>query len=192
MPLLAHGPADPYDRMVYCGQAVGYRCPEVTPKTTKIVPHETVEPTFSGSTGGPAAGSVFAGGVIQGVGQQLASQAAQKPAAPAPVTFSNILFDFNSSRLTPVATAALQGSVDKLKGKAIELAGFTDAIGGEGYNTRLALKRAEAVRDYLVGQGIPAAAIQLRGQGLCCYVSANDSDESRRLNRRVEIRQKAS
>lgn len=74
-----------------------------------------------------------------------------------------------------------------LRTKRIELRGFTDALGGEGYNDQLALRRARQVQQYLIEHGIPGPAITINGDGKCCYVSPNESDESRRRNRRVEI-----
>lgn len=103
-----------------------------------------------------------------------------------------MLFDFNKSVLTPRAQQDLKALIPVLRGKALLLAGFTDSIGKEGYNDKLALARSETVRQFLISNGLTANPITIQGEGVCCYVAPNDSDESRRLNRRVEIRLKGA
>jgi len=112
-------------------------------------------------------------------------------AVPTPVinlTLANVLFDFDKSVITPAALQQLTGDLPKLKGKQIELVGFTDAKGTESYNQRLAERRASAVKNELIKLGIDPAAIQASGKGDCCFVAGNVTDADRQLNRRVEIR----
>src|SRR5579864_9218003 len=72
-------------------------------------------------------------------------------------------------------------------GMHIEIEGHTDSIGGDDYNMTLSQHRAEAVRDYLVQQGIPNGTIVARGLGKAGPVATNDTPEGRQQNRRVEL-----
>lgn len=161
---------DKYDPLVYCGGTGPYGCPQPTQKTVRAKPapapiEQPPSPVFASNAGAPTG-------------------AADMEA------FSDVLFDFNKSVLTPTAQQDLRALSSVLKGRTLQLAGFTDSVGGEAYNDRLALARANAVRDFLVSRGLDAGAISTIGEGVCCYVASNSSDESRRLNRRVEIRLK--
>ncbi len=70
----------------------------------------------------------------------------------------------------------------------IEIIGFTDAMAGEAYNSALSKKRAEAVYNYLVANGIAKDRLKMRGAGKSEYVGDNDSETGKQLNRRVEFR----
>lgn len=74
-----------------------------------------------------------------------------------------------------------------IKATRIELIGRTDDVGQKAYNDRLARKRAEHVRDWLVMQGIHAP-IEVRAEGMCCYLDSSHTEVARRYNRRVEVR----
>ncbi len=71
---------------------------------------------------------------------------------------------------------------------AIFIDGHTDNSGSRIYNRRLSKERAEAVRDYLVGKGIPAAIIRTRYHGERFPVADNDSKQNKAQNRRTTIR----
>lgn len=92
-------------------------------------------------------------------------------AAPKVATLkSKGLFDFNKSVLRPDAKSALDTDVVKRKGevktvKAVTINGHADRIGSHDYNQKLSEKRAEAVKAYLVGQGVPANNIDTNGFG---------------------------
>lgn len=120
------------------------------------------------------------------------------PAPPAPpkptsekVTFAaDALFDFNKAVLKPEATAKLDDLVSKLAGVNLEVivaVGHTDAIGGDAYNDKLSIRRAEAVKSYLVKKGIEANRIYTEGKGKRQPVADNKTDAGRAKNRRVEI-----
>jgi OmpA-OmpF porin, OOP family len=68
-----------------------------------------------------------------------------------------------------------------------EIVGHTDAIGTEAYNDRLSQRRAEAVRNFFVSQGIAAARISVAGKGEREPVAPNTTAEGRVQNRRVEV-----
>jgi outer membrane protein OmpA-like peptidoglycan-associated protein len=65
--------------------------------------------------------------------------------------------------------------------------GHTDITGSEEKNRELSLKRAIAVRDYLIGQGVPASRMDVAGLGSSRPVASNETAEGRARNRRVEI-----
>jgi OOP family OmpA-OmpF porin len=67
-------------------------------------------------------------------------------------------------------------------------AGHTDAVGTDQYNMRLSLRRANAVRDYLIAGGISASRIRAEGFGESQPVASNETAEGRAQNRRVELR----
>lgn len=69
----------------------------------------------------------------------------------------------------------------------IRLDGHTDNSGAEEYNRQLSLRRARAVADVLIGIGMPAANVQVRGLGATQPVADNRSAEGRAENRRVAM-----
>ena len=70
---------------------------------------------------------------------------------------------------------------------AVRIAGYTDSIDSEAYNLKLSKRRAEAVRDYLVSQGISTARVEPVGKGESSPVASNKTAEGRAQNRRVEF-----
>jgi OOP family OmpA-OmpF porin len=69
----------------------------------------------------------------------------------------------------------------------IELDGRTDDIGSKAFNDRLARKRAEHVRDWLLREGVKAT-IALTAEGACCFADSDKTERARQRNRRVEVR----
>jgi len=69
--------------------------------------------------------------------------------------------------------------------------GHADADGTVKYNERLAMRRAESLKKYLAGQGVPVdrMTIVLRSFGECVPVAPNSTDEGRALNRRAELKE---
>ena len=117
---------------------------------------------------------------------------APKPAVAAQkVTFAaDAFFDFNKAVLKPEAKAKLDDLTGKLKGITLEViiaVGHTDAVGGDAYNQKLSVKRAEAVKAYLVTKGIEPNRIYTEGKGKKQPVADNKTAEGRAKNRRVEI-----
>ena len=116
--------------------------------------------------------------------------------APAPkveraIAFDNILFDFGKTVLKPEATQVLDRLALFLKenrDKRVELEGHADAVGRETTNLRLSAKRAAAVKDYLVQQGIEASRISVQGFGGIKPVADGKTEAGRARNRRVEIK----
>lgn len=104
------------------------------------------------------------------------------------VTERAIHFDFGNSQPTDNGLKALRDLVPLTrKATRIEVLGRTDDIGPKAYNDRLARQRAEHVRDWLVRQEIEAL-IEVRAEGMCCYLDSSRTEAARRNNRRVEVR----
>jgi len=103
---------------------------------------------------------------------------------------SDVLFKSGSYELMPGARerlAKVSGIVLAYPSLKLSVEGHTDSIGTDDYNQQLSEHRAEAVRDYLVQQGIPADSIQASGFGKTAPVASNDTPEGRQQNRRVEL-----
>ncbi len=111
------------------------------------------------------------------------------PPPPAPQSFM-VFFDWDSAKLNPQATSVVgqAAAAYKTKGSSrITATGHTDTSGTEAYNMALSLRRANAVKDALVQQGVPATAIAVVGrgeQGLLVQTGPNVREPQ---NRRVEI-----
>jgi outer membrane protein OmpA-like peptidoglycan-associated protein len=86
-------------------------------------------------------------------------------------------------KLAEVATALAQGD----PASKIVVEGHTDSVGGVAMNQTLSLKRAEAVRDELIAQGVSGTRVSVEGFGPSRPVADNDSPAGRANNRRVEI-----
>jgi OmpA-OmpF porin, OOP family len=65
--------------------------------------------------------------------------------------------------------------------------GHTDSVGSDAYNQRLSVRRAEAVKAYLVSKGIEKNRVYTEGKGEKQPVADNKTAEGRAKNRRVEI-----
>jgi outer membrane protein OmpA-like peptidoglycan-associated protein len=83
--------------------------------------------------------------------------------------------------------AKFSGIVASYPALRFNVEGHTDNTGSVAMNTELSLKRAMAVRDYLIGQGVPASSIDVAGLGLSAPIGDNSTTEGRERNRRVEI-----
>lgn len=106
------------------------------------------------------------------------------------VNMGDVLFDTGKADLRPAAREALaklSGIVLNYPSLQLMIEGHTDSTGTEEFNQMLSEKRADAVRDYLVVQGLPADKIAAQGLGQSMPVADNKTAEGRQKNRRVEI-----
>ncbi|MEJ6022610.1 outer membrane protein OmpA [Ramlibacter sp. PS4R-6] len=116
--------------------------------------------------------------------------APQPPAATKVTYAADAFFDFDKAVLKPEGKAKLDDLVDKVKGINLEViiaVGHTDSVGNDGYNQKLSVRRAEAVKSYLVSKGIEKNRVYTEGKGEKQPVADNKTAEGRAKNRRVEI-----
>jgi OOP family OmpA-OmpF porin len=100
-------------------------------------------------------------------------------------------FDFDKSNIRADARPILDQAITMLKEEGtitIIAEGHTDAVGSDQYNERLSMRRATAVKDYLVRGGISSNRIEIRGLGESQPVASNETADGRAQNRRVELR----
>ena len=105
---------------------------------------------------------------------------------------ANVLFDFDKSSLKPGGKEALKAYLKEARAhlssaRKVKITGHTDNVGGKEYNMKLSLRRAEAVRDYLVSLGVDSKKMKVIGKGETKPVASNSTKEGRAKNRRVEI-----
>ncbi|HUI28401.1 MAG TPA: OmpA family protein [Candidatus Kryptonia bacterium] len=118
-----------------------------------------------------------------------------KPAPPPPmkkkIVLRGVNFDFDKSNIRADARPVLNEAIATLKQEGsitIVAEGHTDSKGKAAYNQKLSLRRANAVRDYLIAGGISASRISVEGYGETRPVASNATDDGRAQNRRVELR----
>ena len=112
-------------------------------------------------------------------------------AADTAINLAGVNFGYNSHELTDEARRILDRVADILSQHAdlhLQVAGHTDAQGDPAYNQWLSLQRAQAVRDYLVAQGVNSGHIGAAGYGGEQPIADNTTKEGLRMNRRVELR----
>ena len=143
----------------------------------------------------PATAAVDCDGALKA---QTAAPAPAAVVAPAPapavaskVTYSaDAFFDFDKSVLKPAGKAKLDDLTGKIKDINLEViiaVGHTDSIGSDAYNQKLSVRRAEAVKAYLVSKGIEKSRVYTEGKGKKQPVADNKTAAGRAQNRRVEI-----
>lgn len=106
------------------------------------------------------------------------------------------LFDFDKALLKPEAEPALEALAAQLQNlgqEPVEITGYTDSKGDDAYNEKLSLRRANAVKDWLLAKGLPNN-FRTQGMGEKDPVAENtlangaDNPDGRAKNRRVEIK----
>ncbi|HRG31749.1 MAG: OmpA family protein [Saprospiraceae bacterium] len=103
----------------------------------------------------------------------------------------NIYFATGSAELTGDSEPALkvmEDAFNKYPKLKVEISGHTDNVGDAGTNLELSKKRAESVRNYLVGKQIESSRITVTGFGMNKPVESNDTEEGRYKNRRIEFK----
>ncbi len=106
------------------------------------------------------------------------------------VTLGDVLFDTARADLKPGSLQKLYPLVDYLRQHAdtmVKIEGYTDSRGSEAYNEELSSRRAEAVRDFLAGNGISAQRMTVQGMGENFPIASNSTSAGRQQNRRVDV-----
>jgi outer membrane protein OmpA-like peptidoglycan-associated protein len=119
-----------------------------------------------------------------------AAPAAVPQAPMAPVNSYMVFFDWDRSNLSQQALATIQQAANSFKSKGsarIVATGHADRSGPENYNMALSLRRANAVKDALVRDGVPATAISVVGKGETQPLVPTADGVREPQNRRVEI-----
>ena len=107
------------------------------------------------------------------------------------VAVYGINFDFDRATLRPDSEPVLRQVLALFKSEGqlkAEIGGHTDNVGQAAYNLKLSAGRADAVKAWLVSNGVAAARLEARGYGDTQPLVANDGDAHRARNRRVELK----
>ncbi len=107
-----------------------------------------------------------------------------------PATRFTLHFDFDSDSLDQDAVQLLEKAADAAAGNqsvTIDVTGHADRAGGEDYNLRLSLGRANAVLEALTGKGVDPSRITITGRGETMPAVATEDGAKEAANRRVEI-----
>ena len=112
--------------------------------------------------------------------------------APNIITVGGGYFGFDSAEINEAAWTAIANVVTEKLGKkpgsSLVIEGHTDSTGPSDYNQNLSERRAEAVKSFFAGKGIPAASMTTVGYGETMPRVSNTTPEGRAVNRRVDIR----
>jgi outer membrane protein OmpA-like peptidoglycan-associated protein len=192
-------------------------CASVNDFATNPEKQKTRQGTAIGAAGGAAVGLLVGGGwkgalIGAGVGalagglvgsyqdkqeaqlrQQMAGTGVEVVRMGDNLTLSmpgNVTFAFDSAKLNPQFDPVLDKLAQTLveyNKTVIQIAGHTDSTGSHAYNMKLSEQRANSVKTYLVGRGVPANRLVTIGAGPDYPIASNDTEEGRAQNRRVEI-----
>ncbi len=151
----------------------------------------------SGAVGGAIVGAII--GHCLWDREAVVAQAIPPPPPPAPapppvqkkIVLRGVNFDFNKSNIRPDAAGILREAAAILKENPnvqTSVEGHTDSVGSDQYNLALSLRRATAVKQFLVKEGVTESRLSVRGLGETKPVASNDTEDSRAQNRRVELK----
>jgi OmpA-OmpF porin, OOP family len=127
---------------------------------------------------------------VQQLQRELAALQAKQTDRGLVLTLGDVLFETGKADLRPGALRNLYPLVtflQKYPEHRVLIEGHTDSVGSEAYNLDLSQRRADAVRDFLLQNGVKAAQLTTRGYGKASPVASNDTTEGRQQNRRVEL-----
>jgi outer membrane protein OmpA-like peptidoglycan-associated protein len=106
------------------------------------------------------------------------------------LTLGDVLFSSGTATLNGGGNGHLDklaGFLNHYPGRTATINGYTDSIGSDDYNQGLSERRAQAVKDFLVGQGIDSPRLTATGMGKSSPVASNGTAAGRQQNRRVEV-----
>jgi outer membrane protein OmpA-like peptidoglycan-associated protein len=106
------------------------------------------------------------------------------------LTLGDTLFATGRAEIKSGATANLDRLttfLNEYPKRTASIEGYTDSMGSDDMNQSLSERRAEAVKNYLVGQGVVSARLTASGRGESSPVADNESAAGRQQNRRVEV-----
>jgi OOP family OmpA-OmpF porin len=128
----------------------------------------------------------------QGVNETDTSAMQQAPVPDSPGTMS-VYFEFDKSEFS--ADAMTDRYIEKSnsylaqnQNAVLLIVGYTDAVGTDDYNLELGGRRAQAIKSYFGGKGIPATRSITESRGEKEPVDDNNTNEGRAKNRRAEIK----
>lgn len=135
-------------------------------------------------------------GVVYGQLTERAEVVTEQPdEIPIPVevvrevpVLNDVLFDFDKAVLKTAGLAVVDGLVAELKAhpdEMVQIAGHTCSVGDEEYNDELSKRRADAIREYLINQGVEPDRVYAAGYGESQPKASNATPESRVMNRRA-------
>ncbi|MEM8654223.1 MAG: OmpA family protein [Pseudomonadota bacterium] len=158
---------------------------------------------LAGDTGTAVAGAVVGGLIGGAIGYDLDQQEAElRRELASGVTITNtgdrlivsfpeaILFAVNSFTVRPGLNsdmAALARSLERYPASTVQIVGHTDSDGDAAFNQQLSERRANAVADVLLAQGVPFNRVQTFGRGESQPIATNATAAGKQQNRRVEI-----
>jgi OOP family OmpA-OmpF porin len=106
------------------------------------------------------------------------------------VVLEGIMFESAKATIRPESKTILTKVYESLQANpdvTVIIAGHTDSVGGEDSNRSLSLRRAQAVKDWLVDKGVDSARIKVIGKGEAEPIASNDTSDGRAKNRRIEF-----
>ncbi len=118
-------------------------------------------------------------------------KAPAKGATPIATQRRSIYFEPNSAKMSLDSRAIVDEIASFMRAyenTVVDIEGNTDSTGPREFNMKLSHERAQAVKDYLVGKGFPAARMRTAGNGPDKPVDSNTTPEGREKNRRTDIK----
>lgn len=107
-----------------------------------------------------------------------------------PLVLDDVNFEFDSDKLLPGAESILNQAAVDLRSASYprtQVDGYTDSTGPDAYNLRLSERRAQSVKAFLIGKGVPADTLTTAAFGENLFVATNSTMVGRYRNRRVEL-----
>ncbi len=129
--------------------------------------------------------------------EQIEEEPAEEIPEREPVIIRPVFFGFDQFSLGPRTKEKLDdlaGIMEDHPEMVLAIRGHTDTKGPDAYNMQLSVKRAESVRNYLLGKGLSEKRLHVKGLGETKHIAINsnpdgtDNPHGRKLNRRVEFR----